>query len=207
MADAYVANDRRVLKEGQPIEFEEVAPQDDGPHTFISIKFPLVRHGERDAYAVCGISTDISSRVRAEKDLRDSKDRFRQILDTANEAFVSINESGEIVAWNRAAEETFGWPARKAIGQRVSELIMPDRYRATYEESMRQYLESGHAAILDKRIEMVGRHRDGREFPLELTISAIRVPGGHRFHAFMHEIGDQGRRDLSYLVEPERTGV
>ena len=48
MADAYVANDRRVLKELQPIEFEEEAPQDDGPHTFISIKFPLVRQGERE---------------------------------------------------------------------------------------------------------------------------------------------------------------
>jgi len=207
MADAYVANDRRVLKELQPIEFDEEAPQDDGPHTFISIKFPLVRQGEREAYAVCGISTDISSRVRAEKDLRDSKDRFRQILDTANEAFISINEAGEIVAWNRAAEETFGWPASKAVGHSVSELILPERYRAMHEEGLRRYLESGDSAILNKRIEMVGRHRNGREFPIELTITAVRVPGGHRFHAFLHEIGDHGGADRSYLIDPERTGV
>ncbi len=207
MADAYVANDRRVLKELQPIEFEEEAPQDDGPHTFISIKFPLVRPGESEAYAVCGISTDISSRVRAEKDLRDSKDRFRQILDTAHEAFVSMNESGEIVAWNRAAEETFGWPARKAIGQRVSDLILPERYRAMHDDGLRRYLETGDGAILAKRIEMVGRHRDGHEFPIELTITAVRVPGGHRFHAFLHEIGEQSRADRSFVLDAERTGV
>jgi PAS domain S-box-containing protein len=207
MADAFRANDRRVLKELQPIEFEEEAPQDDGPHTYISIKFPLIRPGERTAYAVCGISTDISARKRAEKELRDSKDRFRQILDTANEAFISINESGEIVAWNRAAEETFGWPASKAIGQRVSELILPERYRPLHEAGLRRYLESGDGAILDKRIEMVGRQRSGREFPIELTITAVRVPGGHRFHAFLHEIGDHGRADRSYLVDPERSGV
>ena len=54
---------------------------------------------------------------------------------------------------------------------------------------------------------MVGRHRDGREFPIELTITAVRVPGGHRFHAFLHEIGVHGGADRSYLVDPEPTGV
>jgi PAS domain S-box-containing protein len=206
MADAFMANDRRVLKELQPIEFEEEAPQDDGPHTYISVKFPLVRPGEREAYAICGISTDISGRKVAEKELRDSKDRFRQIIDTSNEAFISINEAGEIIHWNRAAEKTFGWPARKAVGQRISELILPERYRALHEEGLRRYLESGNAAILDKRIEMAGRDRSGREFPIELTITAVRVQGGHRFHAFVREIGDHGRADQSYLVESEPTG-
>ena len=92
---------------------------------------------------MCGISTDISVRKRAEKELRDSKDRFRQILNTANEAFISINDAGEIVAWNRAAEETFGWPASKAVGRSVSELILPERYRAMHEEGIRHYLETG----------------------------------------------------------------
>ena len=207
MADAFMANDRRVMKELRPIEFEEEAPQDDGPHTYISVKFPLVRPGESEAYAVCGISTDISGRKRAEKELRDSKDRFRQILDTANEAFISFNEGGAIVAWNRAAEEVFGWPASKAVGRPVSELILPERYRPMYEDGLRRYLESGDAAILDKRIEMVGRDRGGREFPIELTITAVRVPGGHRFHAFMHEIGDHASADRSYLTGPERSGV
>jgi PAS domain S-box-containing protein len=207
MADAFRANDRRVLKEREAVEFEEDAPHDDGPHTYLSIKFPLFLPGGEDPYAVCGISTDISARKRAEKELRDSKDRFGQILDTANEAFVSINEEGEIVAWNRAAEETFGWPATKAIGQSVSGLIVPERYRFRHEEGLRRYLETGSAAILDKRIEMVGRHRDGHEFPVELTITAVRVPGGHRFHAFLHELSERSRADRSYLIEPERTGA
>jgi PAS domain S-box-containing protein len=207
LADAFRANDRRVLKQLEPIEFEEEAPQDDGPHTYISIKFPLVRPGESEAYAICGISTDISERKRSERDLLDSKERFRQILDGANEAFISIDETGEVVAWNRAAEETFGWPAATAIGRRLSELIMPERYRAMHEQGLRRYLDTGNAAILDKRIELVARHRDGREFPIELTITPARVKGGHRFHAFLHEISEHRGADRSYLIEPQRSGV
>ena len=197
-----------MLKELQPIEFEEEAPLDDGPHTYISVKFPLRRPGAREAYAVCGISTDISVRKQAEKELRESKDRFRQILNTANEAFISINDAGEIVAWNRAAEEMFGWPASKAVGRSVSELILPERYRAMHEEGIRHYLETGESPILNKRIEMVGRHRDGREFPIELTITAVRVPGGHRFHAFLHEITDRERLEREVVRLSElRAGV
>ena len=203
MADAFMANDRRVLKERRVLEFEEDAPQDDGLHTYISIKFPLVRAGEEEPYAVCGVSTDITARKLAEKELRESKDRFRQILDTCNEAFVSVNEVGEIVAWNRAAEEMFGWAATKAVGRRISELVLPERYREIFDEGLRRYLETGSAPILNKRIEMVGLHCEGHEFPIELTITAVRVPGGHRFNAFVHDISGRTAADRSYLIEPE----
>src|SRR3954454_6104103 len=205
MADAFMANDRRVLKERQSIEFEEEAQQDDGLHTYISVKFPLVRPGEEEPYAVCGISTDISARKRAEKDLRDSKDRFRKILDTANEAFVSLNETGEIMAWNRAAEQTFGWPATKAIGRRASDLIFPERYRDTYDTGFRRYLETGAGPVVNKQLEMVGLHRAGHEFPIEITITALRVPGGHRFNAFLRDLSERPHADRTFIVEPEHS--
>jgi PAS domain S-box-containing protein len=68
-ADAFCANDRRVLAAGESTEFEEVVPQDDGVHTYISIKFPL-HDAAGMVEAVCGISTDITERQRAEERLR-----------------------------------------------------------------------------------------------------------------------------------------
>ena len=67
-ADMFRANDKKVLESGVPEESEEVAPQDDGPHTYISVKFPL-RNAAGIPYAVCGISTDISERKRAEEQM------------------------------------------------------------------------------------------------------------------------------------------
>jgi PAS domain S-box-containing protein len=191
MADAFQANDRRVLKERKVLEFEEVAPQDDGDHTYLSIKFPLFSQGSETPYGICGISTDISARKRVEKDLKDSKERFREILDTCSEAFISMDESGLVTAWNRAAEETFGWPSAKAIGRPVGELIMPERHRSAYQSALQQFRDTGKTQLLNKRLEVSALRRDGHEFPIELTITAARVPGGFRFNAFMHDISDR----------------
>ena len=65
MSDAFVANDRKVIEAGTPLEFEEVAPHDDGLHTYISVKFPLF-DVNGTVYAVCGISTDITEHKHAD---------------------------------------------------------------------------------------------------------------------------------------------
>jgi PAS domain S-box-containing protein len=69
LAEAFRANDKKVVAGMAALEFEEVAPHDDGPHTYISVKFPLL-DSTGNAYAVCGISTDISERKRGEEQLR-----------------------------------------------------------------------------------------------------------------------------------------
>jgi PAS domain S-box-containing protein len=75
-ADAFRANDLKVLEQKRPLEFEEVAPQDDGTHTYISIKFPLY-DSAGTVYGICGISTDITARKRAEEALRSSEETLR----------------------------------------------------------------------------------------------------------------------------------
>ncbi len=81
LADIYQANDQRVLAAGAPLQFEEVAPQDDGAHTYVSTKF-LLYDASGVPYAICGISTDITSRKRAEVELR----RAKEAAEDANRA-------------------------------------------------------------------------------------------------------------------------
>jgi PAS domain S-box-containing protein len=78
-ADVFTENDRRVIRSDQPLNLEEVADQDDGPHTFISVKFPL-KDGSGHPYGVCGISTDITEQKRAEELLRASEQRLRGVM-------------------------------------------------------------------------------------------------------------------------------
>ena len=202
LADGYRANDRRVLKDHRPLEIEEVTPQEDGDHTYITVKFPLF-DATGEPYGVCGISTDITSRKRAEQDLKDSKDRIGQIIDHALDGFVSMDSDGIVTAWNRSAEEIFGWRAHKAIGKKLSELIVPERYRAAHERGLQRFLETGKGPLLDKHVELLAVHRDGHEFPVELSVTAVKVRGGFMFHAFLHDITDRKRleREIMKLTE------
>ncbi len=107
LAAAYNANDRRVIEEKQAMEFEEVAPHEDGPHVYVSVKFPLFDH-DGNAFAACGISTDITPRQRAEAALREQSEMFQLILDTMDDAVVVADESTQFVVFNPAAKRMFG---------------------------------------------------------------------------------------------------
>jgi PAS domain S-box-containing protein len=206
MADAFRANDRRVLKENCALEFEEVAPGDAGPHTYLSVKFPLLDDAG-DPYGVCLIATDITIRKEAEKQLKESKDRFRQILDTSQEAFIAMNGAGEITAWNRAAEQTFGWSVEKALGRPLADVIIPERYREAHWRGIDKFLKTGRGPIMNKRIELMALHRDGREFPVEMTVTPVKVRGGFTFNAFMHDISERKQVEQEAVKLSSVTGT
>jgi len=87
-AEAFTSNDRKVLSAGRPLECEEIAPHDDGPHTYISIKFPI-RDSFGNTYALCGISTDISERKRLEDERNLSLEQARQLATELEKAVAS----------------------------------------------------------------------------------------------------------------------
>jgi PAS domain S-box-containing protein len=202
LADGFRANDRRVLKDRRALELEEVVEQDDDNLTFITVKFPLF-DVTGEPYGVCGISTDITSRKQAEQELKESKNRIGQIIDQALDGFVTMDSAGLVTAWNKSAEEIFGWPAQKAIGRPLAELIVPERYRAAHERGLERFLQTGKGPLLDKHVELLAMHRDGHEFPVELSVTAVKVRGGFVFHAFLHDITERKRleREILRLTE------
>jgi two-component system, sensor histidine kinase and response regulator len=115
------------------------------------------------------------------------------VLESAHEAFISMGEDGRIRAWNREAERTFGWSRDAAVGKLLREVIIPQEYRARHDEGLKRYLATGDGPLLGKRIEITALHRSGHEFPVELTISALRQEEEWTFHAFVHDISDRYR--------------
>jgi len=92
MADAFRANDLKVIETGQVVEFEETAPHEDGPHTYISIKFPL-RDPAGQVYAVGGVSTDITARKRAEDALQRAHDELDHRVRDRTAQLQRVNQS------------------------------------------------------------------------------------------------------------------
>ena len=202
MADAFRANDRHVLRAQTPLELEEIAPHHDGNHTYISIKFPLFA-ADGKPYGVCGISTDITERKRVERSLKAGKDRVQEIIDAAHEGFVSMDQSGVITSWNRAAEATFGWPRAKVLGRPLVDTIVPPRYREAHRKGLAKFLVDGEGPLLNKRIEIDALHRDGHEFPVEMTITPMRVQGGYTFNAFLRAISERDKREPADVTATE----
>ena len=78
---------------------------------------------------------------------------------------------GEIVGWNRIADEIFGWTWAEAKGRQPSDLIVPHVHRDAHEHGLSHFLATGEGPVLDRHIEISALHRDGREFPVELSIT------------------------------------
>lgn len=129
MADSFRANDERALKSRDALTIEEIAPQDDGLHTYVSVKFPL-RDADGSAYGVCGISTDITERKRAESQLRTSHEalefanhRLRGIIEGTHDRIAALDTRYCFLTFNSAYRDAFRRDFGKdiAIGMRLSD--------------------------------------------------------------------------------------
>jgi PAS domain S-box-containing protein len=134
-------------------------------------------------------SRDITNLKSIEEHLRSSEERSRLILETAHDAFIGMNEQGDIIEWNRVAEETFGWMRAQVIGQRVAAVIIPPEFRAAHETGLKRFLATGVGNVLGRRLELFALHKGGRRFPVELMVSQpIRSRGDLFFAAFLRDI-------------------
>ena len=120
MADQFQANDRAVLQEGRPETVEELAPLDDGIHTYLSVKFPL-EEPDGVVTGVCGIATDITERKRLEV----ASQRLAAIVESSDDAIIGKDLNGIITSWNRGAECIFLYTAAEVFGKPVSILAPP----------------------------------------------------------------------------------
>jgi PAS domain S-box-containing protein len=133
-------------------------------------------------------------RSRAEAAVRESEARKSAMLEASLDAIVSMDHRGNVVEFNAAAEQTFGWRADEVIGREMCDLIIPPALRDAHRAGLRRYLERGEGQILGKRLEIMGQRRDGREFPVELTIVRAELDGPPLFTGFIRDISERKRR-------------
>jgi PAS domain S-box-containing protein len=146
-------------------------------------------------------------RRHAEEAVHASESRLRAMLEAALDAVVSMDHCGRIIGWNHAAEATFGYGAEEAIGQDMAELIVPPTLRTAHRRGLARFLETEQAVILDRRLELIGKDKNGAEFPVELTITRIELPGPPTFTGYLRDITarkeaeDELRASRARLVE------
>ena len=127
----------------------------------------------------------------AEAALLQSQERNRAIVDTALDGVITIDSTGIVTDWNAQATAIFGWSREEALGRTLAETIIPERDRQAHEHGIREFLRTGAGAVLNRRIEIVAQHRDGRELPVELAVSPAKIGDAYIFSAFIRDITDR----------------
>ena len=112
----------------------------------------------------------------------------RAVLAAALEAYLAFDATGRVVAWNPAAETTFGYPREQACGRSVEELIVPPAAREAGRAELAALAGGRPGQTRGRRRQWAAWHADGHEVPIEMTLTATDEPTGRLFHVFAHDI-------------------
>lgn len=113
------------------------------------------------------------------------------VLKTALDAVVVMRLDGTVAGWNDVAEHTFGWSFADAFGRRMSDLIIPHRFRDAHERGLVHYFATGEGPVMDRHFEIDALHRDGHELPVELSITRTEQFGEPVFLGFLRDITER----------------
>jgi len=147
------------------------------------------------AIMALALAAGVTEQRRAEAALTREAANTRAILDMALDAVIGMDEHGVITNWNPRAEVIFGWTAGEAVGEKLSEVVIPPQYREAHIRGLRHFLATGQGPVLNRRIEITALRRDGTEFPVELSILPLKVGASYRFNAFVADITERKRAE------------
>jgi len=133
-----------------------------------------------------------------EADLRQKKEiilaqhnKLEAFFESSIDAVVQMDFDGYITGWNQQAEKIFGWSAEEILDQTIEQTIIPERYRDAHNKGMKKFLKTGETSVLNTLIEIHALHRDGHEFPVELSVSVIDSADLQEFNAYIRDISER----------------
>ncbi len=162
-------------------------------------------HGER---LMVGTVQDVTDLVSAAKALEAQEAHYRAILETSVDGVITIDESGMIRSFNKAAERIFGFDASEVIGQSVK-VLMPPYYAVEHDSYLRSYLETGHRKIIGIGREVVGQRKDGTTFPMDLAVSEVLSGDRRLFSGIVRDVSERRQLEQEILntTEQERQRI
>ncbi len=146
---------------------------------------------------------DITERAQTDHVRRKSEERFAALLESAPDAVAIVDEGGTIVLVNRQTEELFGYGRTELVGQPI-EILLPERFRDRHVGHRIRYVSDPRTRPMGAGLELAGRRKDGSEFPVDISLSAIETEEGRLATAFIRDTTDRKTADDLRLRGDER---
>ncbi len=136
------------------------------------------------------------------KPIHDETNPLDVLMDAAADAVIIIDSEGEILRFNRAAQEMFAYTAKEVCGRNVS-MLMSDNHSIKHDEYIKHYLDTGEARVIGLVLEETGVKSDGSTFPLKLSVGEVKGDGGSQFISIIHDLSEKraGEEKVRQLEE------
>jgi len=132
--------------------------------------------GERDLISAIAIRLgEFTTQKRLQNEIIESEELLNSITTSAQDGIIVIDHDGNVIFWNDSAETIFGYSAEEIIGKNFHETIAPARYLESYRKGYKNFIKSGTGAVIGKTLELSALSKDGKEFPVELSLSAVKI--------------------------------
>jgi PAS domain S-box-containing protein len=145
-------------------------------------------------------------RVHAEsertfKALRESEERFRSVTKTAYDAIITTESNGKIVEWNQGAEKIFGYSEIEIVGENLG-VVIPARYFEHINKGEKYLNQISYNKAIGKTVELIGKHKNGTEFPIEMSLAEWETASGLFFTGIVRDITDRKKseKDMKMLA-------
>lgn len=132
------------------------------------------------------------------QELAQELEKYRQIVETAGDAVVSVNQHHEVVYMNAAAERLFGYQRVEVLGGDLAPLI-PSEHRQAHRHYLERYLATGQARVLGHSAELMAERKDGQRLPISISFSVAQLADGPLFTAIMRDLSAE--RSLAQQVK------
>jgi len=138
-------------------------------------EFAVSRISFDGGYAALGAVRDITESLEAERKLRESEEKLRAIITGAHDAVIMVGGRQEVLFWNPAAERIFGYKEGEVIGKKLPAILAPGEFARAYENGFLGFETNRAGTAPGKRIELKAMRRDGTGFPVELSVSGVKI--------------------------------
>ncbi len=180
---------------GQTVEVEGL--RKDGTEIPIELSLATwVTDGDR---FFTGIIRDVSEKAHLISALSDSEARMQAIVESANDAIITIDSEGRVLLWNAHAVELFGYSSEEMLGRPLTAII-PERFREQHHTGIHRVVETGETHVIGSTAELTGLNRDGVEFPIELSLAQWSTNGDTFFSGIVRDITQRKQAETDLRV-------
>src|ERR1035437_6705246 len=138
------------------------------------------------------------------KELVESEEKFRLISTAAQDAIMIIGPDEQVIYWNPAAEKIFGYKADEVIGKNLHTLLTPVHYHDAAHSGFEHFRHSGEGNFIGKTFEITALRKSGEEFPIELSISAVRLQNNWHALGIIRDITERKLTENSLRESEEK---